>query len=240
MKRGLQRRKRGFTLIEVIITIVVMAILAAMMVPYFGTSLLQSSTPIFRFRTSMTLNQTMENITAEYNNRFQHWRPNYPYAAGASILPSTPNVNGYQYRTSGGGTSGPSTSEPSWKIPNIGKHANGTTLCTAPPDTACAMTDGSVTWYLYSVTPVLATFQSYIGAAGDHTQTFNSVSCTYTVIDNRFVKFDPANNNQEVDLTGNTTDPEYGRYLKVTIGFSSAAANRTAETISTLFAYGNH
>ena len=225
------QRKQGFTLIEVIITIVVVAILAAMMVPYFGTSLLQGGTPIARLKSSMTLNQTMENITAEYNSRFQHWRPGYAYAAGALILPSTPVVNGYQYRTSGGGTSG--TSEPAWKF----RRTTGT-VCTALPDQACTMTDGSVTWYLYATTPVLANFQSYIGSAGDHTQTFNNVSCTYSVINNKFVKFDP-DTNQEVDLTGSTTDPEYGRYLKVTIGFASTVTNRTSESITTLFALGN-
>jgi prepilin-type N-terminal cleavage/methylation domain-containing protein len=232
MNRDIYKRERGFTLIEVIIAIVVMAILAAMMIPYFGTSLLRSSTPISRLRTSMTLNQTMENITAEYNNRFQHWRPGYAYAAGSTVLPSTPVVNGYQYRTTSGGTSG--TSEPSWKF----RRSTGS-VCTNLPDSACTMTDGGVTWYLFDVTPVLATFQSYIGAAGDHTQTFNNVSCTYSVINNKFVKFDPDNNNQEVDLTGSTTDPEYGRYLKVTIGFASTETNRTSETITTLFAYGN-
>jgi prepilin-type N-terminal cleavage/methylation domain-containing protein len=232
MNRDIHKCEHGFTLIEVIIALIVMAVLVAMMMPYFGTSLLQSSTPISRLRTSMTLNQTMENITAEYNNRFQHWRPGYTYAAGATVLPSTPNVNGYQYRTTGGGTSG--TSEPSWKF----LRTTGT-VCRTLGDQTCTMSDGSVTWYLYAATPVLATFQSFIGAAGDHTQTFNNVSCTYSVINNKFVKFDPDNNNQEVDLTGNTTDHEYGRYLKVTIGFASTATNRTSETITTLFAYGN-
>jgi prepilin-type N-terminal cleavage/methylation domain-containing protein len=240
MNQDLYGRKKGFTLIEIIITIVFVAVLAAMMIPYFGKSLTQSSNPLARLATSMTLNETMENITAEYNNRFQHWRPNYTYAAGATVLPTTPNVNGYQYQTSGGGTSGSPTSEPSWKLPGISRHTDGV-LCTNPPDQFCTMiNDGSVTWYLAAVTPVLATFQSDIGAVGDHTQTFNNKSCTYSVINNKFIKFDPANSNTEVDLTGNTTDPEYGRYLKVTIGFASTDANRTAESITTLFGYGNH
>jgi prepilin-type N-terminal cleavage/methylation domain-containing protein len=237
MKRSLlqqyARDERAFTLLEVIITIVVVAILAAMMLPYFGTSLTHSGTPISRLKTAMKLNRIMEDITAEYNDRFRHWRPDYTYDADSTILPSTVALNGYTYRTSGGGTSG--ASEPAWRF----KRTTGTE-CINLPDTACTMTDGSITWYLYDNAPVLADFQSYIGSPGDHTQTFNNVSHTYSVVNNKFIKFDPDNNNQEVDLTGNTADDEYGRYLKVTIGFASTEPNRTEETISTLFRFGNY
>jgi hypothetical protein len=56
------------------------------------------------------------------------------------------------------------------------------------------------------------------------------------VIHNKFITFNksvsPAT---EVDLTGSTTDQDYGKYLKVTIGLHSNEANRTDETLTTLF-----
>lgn len=57
----------GFTLIEVIIALVVGAILATILVSAMGTSLGDSSQPIFRLQKTMALHQVIENIRADFS-----------------------------------------------------------------------------------------------------------------------------------------------------------------------------
>jgi prepilin-type N-terminal cleavage/methylation domain-containing protein len=123
----------GFTLIEVIITIVIVAVVAAMMTTYFGTSITQSSIPIFRLNAAASLNEILEKISAQYG-QYPRWKPNTTYAAGAIIVPTTLNRNGLKYIT-GGGTSG--SLEPTWP-------AAGT------------VADGSLTWTQNGAAPTLA------------------------------------------------------------------------------------
>ena len=56
----------GFTILEIIITIIVAAILGTIIFQYLGTSMLKSSVPIHRLQTSFSLKQVMENITEDY------------------------------------------------------------------------------------------------------------------------------------------------------------------------------
>ncbi len=56
----------GFTLLEVIVTLVVGAILAALIVPYMSTLLTQSSESTQNMQTTMSVNQVIENMTAYY------------------------------------------------------------------------------------------------------------------------------------------------------------------------------
>lgn len=58
--------QQGFTLIEVIITLVVLGILAAMLVTAMGTSVSNSNQPVTRLQRTMALHQTMENIRAYF------------------------------------------------------------------------------------------------------------------------------------------------------------------------------
>ena len=69
----------GFTLIEVIVTLVVIAVVAAMIAVYFGTSYTQSSVPISRLMAAGNLNQIMEKITGDYNNAPTTWSPGTAY-----------------------------------------------------------------------------------------------------------------------------------------------------------------
>lgn len=64
--RGKCVRQQGFTLIELIITLVVFAILATMLVTVMGTSVTNSGQPVSRLQQTMTLQQTMENIRANF------------------------------------------------------------------------------------------------------------------------------------------------------------------------------
>ena len=134
MKIRKNNLESAFTLIEVIITLVVVAIVAAMMVAYFGTSITSSSLPILRLQSAGKLNQIMEKITADYNSEPATWSPSTTYATTNSslgtslptvILPTAVNRNGYRYICTTGGTS--STTEPAWP-------------------TSGTVTDGTVTW----------------------------------------------------------------------------------------------
>ena len=118
MKTGKNNLKSGFTLIEVIITLVVIAVVAAMIAVYFGTSYTQSSVPISRLMAADNLNQIMEKITGDYNNAPATWSPGTAYTSGTApptvVFPTEANRNGYpyQYICTVTGTSG--TTEPNW------------------------------------------------------------------------------------------------------------------------------
>ncbi len=58
------RRARGFTLIETIITLVVLGIAAAMMVVFFGPGITKRSDPIFALQNDADLQTAMENMIA--------------------------------------------------------------------------------------------------------------------------------------------------------------------------------
>jgi prepilin-type N-terminal cleavage/methylation domain-containing protein len=60
---------KGFTLIEVIITIVIMAIAAATFVAYFGTSFTGSAMQAGQVQKQYALIQNMEEITSDYRSR---------------------------------------------------------------------------------------------------------------------------------------------------------------------------
>ncbi len=105
----------GFTLIEVIITIVIVAVVGAMLVTYFGTSITQSSLPIFRLNAAAKLNDVLEKISAQYG-RYAQWRPNTTYFAGAVVIPSPTKRTGLVYTTVSGGTSGASENPVTWPL----------------------------------------------------------------------------------------------------------------------------
>lgn len=63
------RRSCGFTLLEVIVTLTVGAVLMAVIVPYLGTALSKSGTPLIQLKSALSAYQTMENITADYRRQ---------------------------------------------------------------------------------------------------------------------------------------------------------------------------
>ncbi|MGA9109108.1 MAG: prepilin-type N-terminal cleavage/methylation domain-containing protein [Smithella sp.] len=293
----------GFTLIEVIISLVVVAIVASMMAVYFGTSYTQSSVPISRLMAAGNLNQIMEKITGDYNNAPTTWSPGTAYSLSSStdpptvVLPTEANRNGYQYiNTGAAGTSG--ATEPPWPTtvgssvpdgsvtwtlsgatpPNLWAIStpyavnaviypavnpgngyqyictvggiSGTTQPSWPTTIGSTVTETSgstppVQWQCYGHQPLVA-LQTKIGAevtgGQDYTQTFNGVSISYRVIQNRFITFDTTNTENDsctpsscnMLINGVPTNV-YGTYLKVTIGLPMAASPRTADTLTTLF-----
>ena len=67
MKARYKNHQSGFTLIELIITLVIAAIAAAMLSTFFNASLTQSSVPIARLQQASNLHQAMENIVTDFN-----------------------------------------------------------------------------------------------------------------------------------------------------------------------------
>ncbi|MFC1579633.1 type II secretion system protein [Thermodesulfobacteriota bacterium] len=58
--------QHGFSLLEIIAVITVVAVLGALMFQIFGDSFTKSSEPIDRLKKALQLQQTMENITDDY------------------------------------------------------------------------------------------------------------------------------------------------------------------------------
>lgn len=62
-------KSSGFTLLEVIITLTVGALLMAIIIPYLGTSVTKSSEPLANLRNTLLIYQTVENMTADYRSQ---------------------------------------------------------------------------------------------------------------------------------------------------------------------------
>lgn len=62
-----QTRPQGFTLVEIIVTIVVAGFLGVLLVNMLGTQLLRSSTPLLSARDAARSEAAMESVMAYYN-----------------------------------------------------------------------------------------------------------------------------------------------------------------------------
>lgn len=205
MRLESRQHARGFTLIETIITLTVIAVLATMIFTYFGEAFLQSVTPVTRLKNAAALQRVMENITADANV-YPKWRSGTAYSAGAFVIPT--NFNGFYYQCTAG-TSG--TSEPNWPL--------GNAPYTETTGTGIQWTKSG---RLRTLLP-LSTLQNRIGGAGggegtDQDNTYGK----YNVVRNRFTRF--VNDiDQDSDGSGANT------ILKVTL------RNSSGETQTALF-----
>lgn len=59
-------RSGGFTLLELIVTLIMVSMMAAMVVPYFLTGITKSSEPITRMAAPLDLQTVMARIVADY------------------------------------------------------------------------------------------------------------------------------------------------------------------------------
>jgi prepilin-type N-terminal cleavage/methylation domain-containing protein len=84
-------RAKGFTLLEVIVTLVVAAILGTILVAFMNSNLVRSADPVVNVGRAYNLEKVMENITADYKNNI---------ATGATPLATMKSNIG----TAGGGT----------------------------------------------------------------------------------------------------------------------------------------
>jgi prepilin-type N-terminal cleavage/methylation domain-containing protein len=63
---GRIKKRGGFTLIEVIVSLIVASILGAMLVTFMGSNVVQSVNPVLLAQNGAYLNQIVENIGADY------------------------------------------------------------------------------------------------------------------------------------------------------------------------------
>jgi prepilin-type N-terminal cleavage/methylation domain-containing protein len=68
VRPGLRANPNGFTLIEVIVTIVLAAIASVLLIQFMGGNMERSLAPLVRVDQSYKLTTVMENITAHYKN----------------------------------------------------------------------------------------------------------------------------------------------------------------------------
>jgi prepilin-type N-terminal cleavage/methylation domain-containing protein len=121
MTVGSRDHRNGFTLIEIIVTMVAVSFFLVIMLTLFSDSLIQSSTPLRWLLRSSNLNNVMANITADYAP-YPKWKASTSYATatGDKILPV--GMNGRFYVCTATGNSG--TSEPLWR--DYGETKDGT------------------------------------------------------------------------------------------------------------------
>lgn len=92
MKTIARLKTKGFTLVEVIITLVVAAIVAVMVVTVLGTSMTKSSDPLFRMQKTFSLQKIMENFMTSYFEDFEfyHMLPDLKTKIETSTVTSCP------------------------------------------------------------------------------------------------------------------------------------------------------
>lgn len=62
----------GFSLIEIIVTLILVGIMAAMIIPFFASGVTSSHTPIQIVSNTMDLNTVMANIVEDYERNYLH------------------------------------------------------------------------------------------------------------------------------------------------------------------------
>jgi type II secretory pathway pseudopilin PulG len=60
------RRPAGFTILEIVLTLVLLGVVGALMAPYYGAGVMTSSTALFRVQDTVQLEAVMENILSHY------------------------------------------------------------------------------------------------------------------------------------------------------------------------------
>ncbi len=120
--------QHGFTLLEIITTLILASVLGTMMYSFFALSVIHSTIPVSTLKKTFELHTVMENIMADYVSPSKwresvQWHKETGYSVDTMIIPFTDN--GHMYICTSDGTSG--ASEPAWP-------ASGT------------VSDGTVTW----------------------------------------------------------------------------------------------
>ncbi|MDP3283127.1 MAG: prepilin-type N-terminal cleavage/methylation domain-containing protein [Desulfobacterales bacterium] len=192
MRLKSEHHASGFTLIEIVITLTVTAVLSTMIFTFFGKAFTESVTPIVRLKSSAVLQRVMENITADYNV-YPKWRSETDYTTNTHYVIPT-NFNGFYYLCTTGGKS--YTSEPTiW-----------------PQRSGATITDNTVTWTwsgrLRTLRPLTA-LKTSIGA--EDTNQDNTYG-KYYVVKNRFTHFVNG-----IDLDSDDSGANANKILKVTL-----------------------
>jgi len=183
--------KRGFTLIEIIITLTVTAVLATMIFTYFGKAFTESVTPITRLKNSTALQRVMENITVDYNV-YPQWRGGAAYTAGSKVIPI--NFNGLYYECTVAGTSG-ATEPTNWPL-----RSGATSI------------DNTVTWTCRGSMRTLLTLSTLLARIGAEGSDQNNAYGKYYVVKNRFTHYV-----NFIDQENDDTGAKANKILKVTL-----------------------
>lgn len=94
---------RGFTLLEIIITFILAAVVGSMLVEYMGTSLKRGGEAVVMVQDGFSLNSVMEKITADYEDEYKNG--SYSFAAfkdnieKGNIITNTPYYGNYTIDT---------------------------------------------------------------------------------------------------------------------------------------------
>lgn len=129
--RNLRHRNYGFTLIEVILSLVVAGVLAAMIFSYFGTSIIRSSTPVVLLQNALSLQQVMENMTMDYKANFTGNLAGLRTKIGTvSTIPKSNSYGNYEVVSNGyikfvGGTENTTSPVPEDILKVVIKNAQG-------------------------------------------------------------------------------------------------------------------
>lgn len=186
----------GFTLIEIIITLVIVSILSTMVVTYMGTSFQQSSRPIHNYQKTLELHQTMENILAHYKSLMEEntaWKHNTNYAEGDVVTPTTGNGHRYICTKAGASNADP-LNQPAWPV--------------NWPDVETLINDNTVVWM-----ESLAWLKINKIGIEDPVNKQDNAYGAYFSIENRFIKFKPDGTEDPAGIANG--DP--ADILKVTI-----------------------
>jgi prepilin-type N-terminal cleavage/methylation domain-containing protein len=100
----------GFTLIEIIATVVIVSVFSVMMLTLFSDSFIKSSDSLKRILKSSNLSNVMAKIMADYTP-YPKWKASTGYSASNKVMPT--GMNGRFYICTSSGTSG--TSESQWR-----------------------------------------------------------------------------------------------------------------------------
>jgi len=130
MKSSICTANPGFTLLEIILTIIVSSILGTILYSYFNAMLHENDSPA-KLRRMYDLQTVMEKITAHYDeiagkNTAEKWEAGKLYTDGDKTV-SRAEPYGHLYVCTGAGISG--STEPVW-----------------PTTPLAVLTDGTVTW----------------------------------------------------------------------------------------------
>lgn len=187
--------QHGFTLVEIIVTLVTASVLGVVMYSYARSAFSQSSLPVARLKDSFELHAAMENIISDYENHLNNaaqWEAGHAYAVGDIVYPAT--QNGHHYVCITAGTSHAST-EPSLST---------STTWSATDQRVSDIADASVIWR-----EALSFLKTQVEA---------NAYGTYSVVSDEtgFIKFKADGSNFKEDEAG-MADGDPADILKVTI-----------------------
>lgn len=101
----------GFTLIEIIVSLVIISIFGVMILTFLSSSFIKNSDSIRIIQKTSDINIVMVKIDADYN-KYPKWRSGISYDANSFVIPMI--RNGHYYKTTEGCVSG--AKEPVWPV----------------------------------------------------------------------------------------------------------------------------